>query len=168
MDQKKSRLWDTILLRDHRNDAREMLAFLRAFPLFRSLSKRELRSIAAIIHKRDYQEGEYIFRKGQPGAAMFIIRAGEVEIIDHDGQDQETTLATLGADAFFGELALLDDSPRSATARARTTTEIYALFRTDLDRLMGAIPQIGLQVYRSLAQIIGSRLKETNAQLFHQ
>lgn len=168
MDPKKPRLWDAIFHRDNRDEAREMLNFLRASPLFSTLSKRELRSIAAIVHKRTYQGDEYVFRRGQPGAAMFILRSGEVEIIAHDGQGQETTIATLGPDAFFGELALLDDSPRSASVRARTTSEIYAFFRTDLDRLLAAVPQIGYQVHRALAQIIGNRLKEANAQLFNQ
>jgi len=168
MDQNKPRLWSAIFNRDSRDETREMLDFLRGSPLFGSLSKRELRSIADIAHKRSYQEGEYVFRKGQPGAAMFIIRRGEVEIIDHDGRDQETIIANLGPNAFFGELALLDDTPRSASVKACSTTEICAFFRTDLERLLAAFPQIGMQVYRSLALIIGNRLKKSNAQLFNQ
>jgi len=168
MDQKTPRLWTAIFHGDKHDDTREMLSFLRDSPLFRSLSKRELRSIAAIVHKRSYQEGEYVFRKGQPGAAMFIIRSGEVEVIDHDGPDHDTTIATLGPDAFFGELALLDDSPRSASVKARVSAEICAFFRTDLERVLAASPLIGLQVYRALALIIGGRLKKTNAQLFNR
>jgi CRP-like cAMP-binding protein len=168
MNQKKPPLWAAILRRGNHGQTTEMLNFLRGSPLFCSLSKRELRGIAAIVHKRNYQEGEHVFRKGQPGAAMFIIRTGEVEVIEHNESGQETIIATLGPNAFFGELALLDDSPRSASVRARTTTDICAFFRTDLDRLLTAFPQIGLQVYRSLALIIGSRLKETNAQLFNK
>ncbi len=168
MDQKISHLWTTIFQRDNGDETQEMLDFLRGSPLFCSLSKRELRGIAAIVHKRSYQEEEYVFRKGQPGAAMFIIRSGEVEVIDHDGRDHDTTIATLGPDAFFGELALLDDSPRSASVRASASTEIIAFFRTDLERLLAAFPQIGMQVYRSLALIIGNRLKKSNAQLFNQ
>jgi CRP-like cAMP-binding protein len=167
VNQKKSRPWLDIIQRDNCDEARELLNFLRDSPLFRSLSKRELRNISAIAHKRTYQDGEYVFRKGQPGAAMFIIRSGQVEVIDHEGLDHYTTIATLGPDALFGELAMLDDSPRSASVKALAITEIFAFFRSDLERLLAAFPQIGLQVYRSLALIIGHRLKQTNAQLFN-
>jgi len=160
MDQKTPRLWTAIFRRDNRDETREMLDFLGGSALFCSLSKRELRSLAAIAHMRSYQEGEYVFRKGQPGAAMFIIRTGEVEVIDHDGRDHDTIIASLGPNAFFGELALLDDSPRSASVKAIASAEICAFSRTDLERFLAAFPQIGLQVYRELALIIGSRLKK--------
>jgi len=143
-----------------------MAGILSSVPLFEKLSGWELRAIADIVHQRTYEEGEFVFRKGQPGAAMFVVTSGEVNIIDHDKDDKETVIATLGENSFFGELALLDDSPRSASALAVGSTEIYAFFRTDLDRLFATAPQIGMVVYRSLAGIIGTRLKVTNEHLF--
>jgi CRP-like cAMP-binding protein len=99
---------------------------------------------------------------------MFIIRSGEINIVDHDEDHQENVIATLGNNSFFGELALLDDSARSASAIATTQTDIFAFFRADLDRLLDAVPHIGLKVYRALAIIIGIRLKTTNEQLFNK
>ena len=101
---------------------------------------------------------------------MFIIKSGEVNIVDPDPDidSGQNIIATLGENAFFGELALLDDSPRSASAKANTNSEVYAFFRTDLERLLTSSPQIGLQVYRALAMIIGTRLKSTNEQLLNK
>jgi CRP-like cAMP-binding protein len=159
-------MWSSFFGHNARNRQKhDTLSFLGTVPLFSSLSKRELNTINSIVHQRTYQEEEFIFRKGQPGAAMFIVKSGTVNIIDHDENNQSNALTTLDAHSFFGELALLDDSPRSASAVAAKTTETFAFFRTDLDRLLTAFPQIGLKVYRSLAMIIGNRLKDTNEQL---
>ena len=93
----------------------------------------------------------------------------EVPEVDEETGDREAFIRRFDeVKTFFGELALLDDSPRSASAIASKTTETFAFFRTDLDRLLTAFPQIGLKVYRSLAMIIGSRLRDTNEQLLNR
>lgn len=169
MNQKTATMWTSFFGQSAKSrQRRDTLNFLGSIPLFSSLSRRELKTIRSIIHQRTYLEDEFIFRKGQPGAAMFIVKSGEINIIDHDGDNQTNILATLDDNTFFGELALLDDSPRSASAVAAKSTETFALFRTDLDRLLTAFPQIGLKVYRSLAMIIGNRLKDTNEQLLNK
>ncbi|MEN8136420.1 MAG: cyclic nucleotide-binding domain-containing protein [Thermodesulfobacteriota bacterium] len=166
MSKDTATMWSSFFGQNARNRLRhDTLSFLATVPLFSSLSKRELNTINSIAHHRTYQEEEFVFRKGQPGAAMFIVRSGAINIIDHDEGNQANVLTTLDDHSFFGELALLDDSPRSASAVAAKTTETFAFFRTDLDRLLTAFPQIGLKVYRSLSMIIGNRLKDTNEQL---
>lgn len=167
-NRKNNPLWAAIFSHGAHDDAADILDFLGNSPLFAALSKRELRSLAAIVHPRSYQEGEFIFRKGQPGAAMFIIKSGMVKVIDHGRESCETVIATLQAEDFLGELALLDDSPRSASALATSPSEIYAFSRADLDNLLTSSPQIGMRIYRALAIIIGTRLKDANAQLSNQ
>lgn len=165
----KATMWSSFFGSGSRNrQKRDTLAFLGTVPLFDSLSKRELATIHNIAHHRIYQENEFIFRKGQPGAAMFIVKSGVADIVDHGEDNQTKIITTLKDNSFFGELALLDDSPRSASAVATKTTETFAFFRTDLERLLNSSPQIGLKVYRSLAMIIGDRLKETNEQLLNK
>lgn len=139
---------------------------LGRIPLFDRLSRRDLRKVLDVIHVRRYEAGEYLFTRGQPGAAMFIIRSGAVDIVvpGRDGGD-ETVLATLTDATFLGELALLDDSPRSASARAVEPTEAFALFRSDLNKLLEAEPEIASKILRQLALAIGQRLKATNEQL---
>lgn len=169
MDNKATPMWSAFLWQgEHNRRKRQTINFLRNVPLFSTLTRRELRHLNSIVHHRTYQADEFLFRKGQPGAAMFIIKSGEINILDQDHHHRENVVATLKDNSFFGELALLDDSPRSASAKAVTTTEIYAFFRNDLDRLMSAFPHIGLQVYRALSLIIGVRLKSANEQLLNK
>lgn len=161
-------LWAALFRHGDPDGSRELLEFLGDLPLFSGLTPRELRNLSSILHHRTYQEGESVFLKGQPGAAMFIIKSGQVNIIDYGRDNRETVIAALGAGDFFGELALLDDSPRSASAMAAMPTKIYAFSRTDLDHLLALSPQIGLRIYRALALIIGTRLKNANVQISDQ
>jgi CRP/FNR family cyclic AMP-dependent transcriptional regulator len=115
-----------------------------------------------VVYEREYQENEFIFETDQPGAALFIVQSGEVSIEILDSEVEITQIAILGKHSFLGELALLDESPRSASARALVPTKVYALFRKDLDRLCESNPDITTQIYKSLASLIGSRLKATN------
>jgi len=169
MSKKDAPMWASFIGQGSRSQKkRNMISFLRNVPLFNSLSKRELLTLNSIAHLRTYQESEFVFRKGQPGAAMFIIKSGKVNIVDPDPDSGENVIATLDENSFFGELALLEDSPRSASAKAAVNSEVYAFFRTDLERLLSSSPQIGLQVYRALALLIGTRLKSTNEQLLNK
>ena len=169
MSKKDAPMWASFIGKSNRRLKKQsMISFLRSVPLFNSLSKRELLTLNSIAHLRTYQENEFVFRKGQPGAAMFILKSGEISIVDHEPDSSENVIATLGENSFFGELALLDDSPRSASAKATGHSEVYAFFRTDLEKLLSSSPQIGLQVYRALAMIIGTRLKSTNEQLLNK
>lgn len=135
-------------------------------PIFQDLSRRELRTVSEMLYDRSYESGEDIFLTDQPGAAMFIITSGRVRImLEGSGDTPDTTLAELGEGDFFGEIALLDSSPRSATARAATKTELLAIFRADLDKLMMNEPFIAARIMKQLAIVIGMRLKETNKQV---
>ena len=168
MSKKNNPIWSSLFRRSHHDETREMLNFLGASPLFCALAKKELRHLVTIVHRRSYEEGEFVFRKGQPGAAMFIIKSGAVDIIDYDGENRNTVIATLNTEDFFGELALLDDSLRSATALVTRPTDIYAFSRTDLENLLATFPQMGMRIYQALAIIVGTRLKAANAQLSDQ
>lgn len=139
---------------------------LKQIPLFDHLTNRELKTISSLVHHRTYQPGEYIFLKDQPGAAMFIIQRGVVNIVLPEAEGREIHLATLKAGTFVGELALLDNSPRSASAKVVEPTEALAFFRSELNKLLTTYPSIGSKIMRKLALIIGQRLKATNEQLY--
>lgn len=139
----------------------ERLEFLRALPFFKDLSFWQLRRISDIVFERHYEAGEAIFTQGQPGAALFILLEGTVEIELFE-EGERFILARLEKGNFFGELALLDDSPRSASAKAFKPTRALALYRSDLNKMIQVDPEASSLVFRSLATLIGDRLKKTN------
>ena len=93
---------------------------------------------------------------------MFIIVAGQVEIVQSGDEGQILRLATLGPGDFFGEQALLDESPRTASAIAAEPCEAVGFFRPDLLELMEANPRIGMKIVMRLSQMISVRLRQTN------
>ena len=137
------------------------IQFLKTVPFFDRLSNRQLKSVSDIMFERTYDADESIFEEGQPGAALFLILDGKVaiEIYREAGT---TRLAVLENGAFFGEMALLDETPRSANARALERTQTLALYRNDLNELVHRDAKTSCQIYRSLAGMIGDRLRLTN------
>lgn len=150
--------------RNTRADRDPDVELLRQVALFDQLSIRELRRLAAIVHKRQYETDEYMFEQGQPGAAMFVVKSGQLSITV-PGAVTDIQVASLEAGAFVGELALLDDSPRSASARATQPTQALAFFREDLHNLLDTAPRLSSKIYQALALLIGQRLKAMNRQL---
>lgn len=139
----------------------ERLEFLRALPFFKELSFWQLRRISDMMFERSYDPGESIFTQGQPGAALFIVVDGAVEIELFE-KGSTFVLARLEKGHFFGELALLDDSPRSASAKALKTTRALALYRSDLNKMVQVDAHASSLIFKSLATLVGDRLKKTN------
>jgi CRP-like cAMP-binding protein len=136
------------------------LEFLAGIPLFESLSRREIRRIASIVHERNYATGELIFEQGTPGAALFLIRRGGVELFRQDAAGNELAkLAALREGMFFGEGALLHEENRMMSARALEPTDLLALFRGDLDRIIESAPATGGKILRKLAWVLSRRLQ---------
>lgn len=96
---------------------------------------------------RSYAAGETIFREGDAGEAMFAVVEGEVEIVKH-GQ----VLETLGAGAVFGEMALIDRSPRSADARAKTDCTLAPVTQRRFMFLVQETPFFAIDIMRTLAE----------------
>src|SRR5437667_1326260 len=154
-------LWETLGRWKRSSPELDRIQFLKTVTFFDRLSNRQLKSVSDIMFERKYDANESIFEEGQPGAALFLILDGKVAIEIYR-ETSTTRLAVLASGAFFGEMALLDDTPRSATARALERTRTLALYRNDLNGLVYRHPRTACRIYRSLAGMIGDRLRSTN------
>lgn len=154
-------LWETLKRWKRSSPEMDRIQFLKSVPFFNELTNWQLKSVSDIIFERSYDTNELIFEEGQPGAAWFLILHGKVSVEIYR-EKFTARLATLEKGAFFGEMALLDESPRSASARALEPTRTLALYRNDLNRLIEKDPQTACQIYRALARIVGDRLRSTN------
>lgn len=134
---------------------------LQAVPFFTQLPQEEITELAILLVMRRFTHGQVIFHHGDPGGLLYIISQGKVKI-SHSTQDgQEALLAILGAGDFFGELALLDDSPRSATAEALETTETLTLHREDFRHYLTNNPDFAMHVLQTMAK----HIRRLNSQL---
>lgn len=137
---------------DDPSSSRQALeSFLATVPLFANAPTRALQIAADAVQRRSYPAGEVMFREGDEGEAVYILRDGTVKLSKVDLGGHEKTLALLRPPEFFGEMALLGDTTRSATAAAATATEVLLLFGDDFHRLMRDNPRIGLNVTTTLA-----------------
>lgn len=135
-------------------------SFLQTISLFNDLSWLELRRLELIMHERTYQPDETVFYEGEPGVGMYIVRSGEISLVKDEGP-KERPLAKFRQGDFFGEVALLTELPRTATARAAETTILMGFFRPDLLNLLTSHPKMGTKVLLRISQIVAQRLVQT-------
>jgi len=154
-------LWETLERWKRSSPELDRIKFLKTVTFFNELSDRQLKTVSGTLFERKYETNELIFEEGQPGAALFLILDGRVAV-EMRRENHTTTLAILERGAFFGEMALLDEAPRSANARSLEQTYTLALYRNDLSQLIQRDPQTACQIYRALAHMVGDRLRSTN------
>ncbi len=134
-------------------------------PIFKKMSWNEIRVIEGTVHVRKYTPGETVFKQGDPGSGMYIIVHGSVGIFLEIPNEEPNKLAELHEGDFFGEIALLDESPRSAGAVAMENSEIIGFYRPDLMNLLKLKPQLGAKILLSLSGVLATRLRATDEQL---
>jgi len=105
----------------------------------------------------EVKEGEFVFREGDLGTEMYIIHEGKVEILSGSGSSEQL-LSVLEKGDFFGEMAILEDLPRAASARAVTDVKLLEINGSTFDKMLRANPEIAVRMMRKLAR----RLRETD------
>lgn len=139
---------------------RPLVEFLGQVSLFEDLAHRELVRIARIVHERDYGDGEYICEEGRPGAALFVVRQGVVELVRRGVGGQDVPLALLEPPASFEESAAIATGViRWFSVRARGPVSLLALGRSDLDALIIDFPVLANKILIKLAGIMAARLR---------
>jgi CRP/FNR family transcriptional regulator, cyclic AMP receptor protein len=129
---------------------------------FKDLSSKELDLLLTIIHNRVYAANEFVFRQGDPGIGLYIIQSGEVAIERKLDEEHKYILTKCVRGDFFGELALLDDEERSASAIATKDSKLAVIFKPDLDAFIDKYPKKGIKILRGLSQIVTTRLRNVN------
>jgi CRP/FNR family transcriptional regulator, cyclic AMP receptor protein len=135
--------------------------YLKQVHIFTSLSEEEISTLAAVVRKRTFRQGEVIFHRDDPGQVLYVIKEGKVKICLISPDGQEISLVVFGKGEYFGELALLDGRPRSADAIALEKVECLALQRSDFHNAIMKHPKIAIQVM----EILCERLRRTDQQV---
>jgi CRP/FNR family cyclic AMP-dependent transcriptional regulator len=128
-------------------------ASLEGMEFFELLGGDERRALAEVVDLVRLGEGETLFRAGDPGESLYLVRSGEVELSIQDNVGQKITLDTARAGDFFGEIALLDEESRTATAVALVKTELIELDRGDLLLLFGKQPDAALHMLAAMGRM---------------
>ena len=140
--------------------------FLRRVRLFSELDDHTLREIANAAVEQGWERGQEIVRQGDTGVGAFIIRSGKVEVVqDHAGAAEK--IADLGAGDVFGEMALLDEFPRSATVRTLEPTTCLGITRWHFKGILESHPEIALRLLPMLTRRIRSAEAHAHEGLTH-
>lgn len=135
--------------------------FLGYVPVFQRLTAEERRVFAGLVREQRVARGALIVRQGDPGDALYVVRAGQVKVTVMGEDGREVILGTLGATAHFGELALLDGRPRSAHVLAMEATTLYVLRREDFRRQVEQMPRVAWALLEELSR----RLREADQKI---
>jgi CRP-like cAMP-binding protein len=139
----------------------EIITYLRKVPLFSNLKDKDLATIESLVKERKYARGEIILRQGEEGIGLFIIKKGKVKVSKTLASGKTIDIAVHSDGEYFGELAMLDNKPRTATVTAIEDTEVYIMTYWEFKALLESKPEIAL----SLLPVLVERFRETNEQL---
>ena len=129
---------------------------LETIPLFRLLNSNELQALRFIAQERQFATGQEIFRVDTPGDGVYFVKSGLVEISSGNGEGH--VFSELGPGEIFGEMAIIEHRPRSATAKAAAETEVFFLPRGEMLTFIERSPTLAL----AMLQQISRRLREFN------
>jgi len=142
-------------------DLFDRLILLKQSPIFSMVMTDDLRVVAQAMEKQQYFAGDCIFEIGDQGDHLYIIVSGKVGISLDSKSSDKSYIATLSPGDCFGEMNLLDDLPRSATAEVIEDTTLLSLEKTRLRGLIQSYPDMSIGMLRSLSL----RLRDANQKL---
>jgi signal transduction histidine kinase len=128
--------------------------FLRNVSFFQDLSDDEIREIDRHCKEDEFGPGDIIFRENAAAERFYIVLSGKVEVWKDYGADDADLLAVHGEGHLFGEMALIDELPRSATVVAKTPTRVLYLFRHEFDTILHENPSVAMSILRSLSAMV--------------
>ena len=134
----------------------DKILHLRRIKIFEGLSITELAAVASVTEEIVFQPGETVIKEGEPGETMYLILEGEVSVNKGQEQGHEIELDRISAGDYFGEMALFEDIPRSATIRTQKETRLLMLHKREFAEIVREYPQIALHICR----VLGARLRK--------
>ncbi len=138
---------------------------LRGNELFTGLSSEELERMSRLIFTRGYRAGRALFYEDTPGEVMYLVQKGSVGIYKTGPDKRELHLATVGPGSFFGEMALLDDKPRSATAKIVEDAELVVITKKAFEQMLETDPGIASKILIAMLKAVFLRLRATDDKL---
>ncbi|MBI4667203.1 MAG: cyclic nucleotide-binding domain-containing protein [Nitrospinae bacterium] len=144
------------------NQSEQIKALMCEVPEFDQLEPDELEMLSKSIFLRRAPAGTVLCREGTVGDSLYYIVNGKIEIRKESMDGRQAVLARFGKGASVGEMSLVEDSPRSATAMALDDAELLILTRENFEKLLQTSPQIGIKILRNIAKSLSKRLRFTS------
>jgi CRP-like cAMP-binding protein len=137
---------------------------LKKIPLFSDLTEQEIYQVMKLSFEKRYTQDATLFVEGQAGEVLYIVKRGKVNILKKTAQG-EVLLSSLGSGEFLGEMSLIDDVPRSATARVAEDSELVVITRKCFQDMLKGDPHISAKLLMHFLRSMGARLRATDKRL---
>jgi CRP-like cAMP-binding protein len=145
----------------------ELVEFLGRLPLFADVPAAELAPLARLVRRRHYPRGAVVFTQGDLGNVAFIVRSGLVEIVVESADGRDLVLYEVRPGDYFGEMALLEGQPRSASAVCREASEVLAITRDDLLAELQRHPTMMLRMLQAMSRRLRLTDRRLQGMAFH-
>ena len=142
-----------------------IIDFLINVPMFDTLTGDELRIVAKHMNFIDLKSNEILFKEGERGDYVSFVVEGSLDVLKGAGAGEYVVLATLPKGRSIGEMAVIDDFPRSATVRARNTATLVILTRNGFDSILKNHSQVGVKILKGIARLLSQNLRQTSSRL---
>jgi CRP-like cAMP-binding protein len=129
----------------------EVILALKSTPLFRNVPGEGLKRLSDFIQEKEVLAGELVFREEDLGDEMYLVRSGRVSIHQELGEGP-ALLETVEPGGYFGEMAIIDDLPRTATATAEVDTSLFVLHKNDFRTAVQDYPDIAFEIFREFTR----------------
>ena len=139
--------------------------YIMDLPLFDALKGHELNTVARAMNMFDVPKGEIIFKEGEKGDCICFVVQGSIDIIKESGAGSGVLIASLSKGRSIGEMSVIDNATRSATARAGQTTTFLTLSKQSFDGILQQHPEIGIKILKGIALMLSQNLRKTSSRL---
>ncbi|NIP49251.1 MAG: cyclic nucleotide-binding domain-containing protein [Gammaproteobacteria bacterium] len=130
--------------------------------MLQGLTDEDFDKLAALCEMRKMEEGTTVFIENMPGESLFLVKKGTIRISKMFAEGDEKTLVVLGPEDIFGEMAVIDGLPRSATARVAEDAELISLKKKSLDQLCKNDAELALKIVSNIVRVFSKRVREAN------
>ncbi len=138
------------------------LGVLRESSLFFEMSDAEIASLAELFSEISMPAGKTVFIENMPGESLYLVKEGTIRISKMLAEGDEQTLVVLGPEDTFGEMAVLEEAPRSATARVIEEALLLRIKKNDFEEICDSYPALGLKLMRNIIRIFSKRVRESD------
>jgi CRP-like cAMP-binding protein len=147
------------------NLSKAVIDLLIDIPMFDSLKSDELRIISKYFNFIDFERGEVIFKEGEKGDYVCFVTKGSLDVLKKNEIGKEVVISSLSRGRSIGEMAIIDDFPRSATVKARVETTLVILTRKGFEQILDQHSVIGVKILKGISRLLSMNLRKTSSRL---
>ena len=142
-----------------------IINLLLDIPIFDRLDPDELKVVSNYMNYMDFEPGEIVFKEGEKGDYICFVVEGSLKVLKRTEAGKQVSISTLNRGRSIGEMAVIDDFPRSATVKAHSKSSLIILTRKGFDLILNDHSETGVKILKGIARLLSQNLRKTSSRL---